>query len=156
MIPKIIRNISFRLQFWVLAAVASLSLHASAFAADFELNVEPESNPVSLGSELILTVRFSYDTCCIKGPVFSELEVEGATVSVPSIPQQYEEIRGERRYGVYQFTYTLIPHQLGQLQIPSLTMSGQQIPPDRVFSATPDVTQEMSASSQAFTVTVIE
>ena len=133
-----------------------LSLNNNALAADFQLSVQPDASSVSVGSALTLTVRFIYDTCCIQAPQFSSMEVEGAVVSAPSTPVQSEETRGDRRYGVYQFTYTLIPQRQGQLEIPRLTLSGQQIPPNRVFSATPDVMQPITVESEAFTVSITE
>ena len=114
-------------------------------AADFTLRTIVNASAIRVGQPFELTVRFRYDTCCIRSPVFSPLNIAGAEVSERSAPEQYEETVAGIRYGVYEFHYTVTPEQQGVLTIPKLTLTGEQIPSSAVFT-----------SEGAFTVIEVE
>jgi len=78
--------------------------------------------------------RFYWDTCCVRAPVFSEIEASGADVDGPLDIDQYQEEINGATFGVYQLRYSVTPRQQGILQIPIITMTGEVMGQSDVFS----------------------
>ena len=100
-------------------------------------------------------LRFYWDDCCIRRPLFAELEVPGADVSPPTTPEQYEQEIDGKKFGVYELRFMIIPRRTGILSIPKITMVGEIMDRTRIFSTPQDeVLPTMEVESEALTIQV--
>lgn len=97
-------------------------------AAQQHLFVQAELNPktVYLGQQATLDVKLYYDIDLNKGSL-QKPKVEGASVQPLGKPQEYISLLNGKRYQVYRQRFAILPHQSGQLSIPSVVFQGQKL-----------------------------
>ena len=129
----------------------------SGFTAEYILSASLEQDVARVGVPFPLVVRLYWDTCCIRAPRLSEIQVLNADVIGPSTPEQYEEEIDGEMFGVYQLQFSITPFQVGTLVIPKITMTGELVEPSRVFSVSPDeVLPTMEAESEQLIMEVVQ
>lgn len=102
-----------------------------------------------------LALRFYYDTCCIRAPEFSKLEVPGADVTRSDTPEQYEDEINGVKFGVYLIRYTITPRRIGPLDIPKITMTGEVVNPSRVFSPSDPTSPKIEVEAEPLSIQVL-
>lgn len=130
---------------------------STGFTAEYILSASLEQDVARVGVPFPLVIRLYWDTCCIRAPRLSEIQVLNADVIGPSTPEQYEEEIDGETFGVYQLQFTITPVQEGTLFIPKITMTGEVVDPSRAFSVSPgDVLPTMEAESEQLTIQVVQ
>ncbi len=148
-VEKVVRNLTFM--------VTLVMFPSTGFTAEYILSASLEQDVARVGVPFPLIIRFYWDTCCIRAPRFSEIQLLGADVTGPNTPEQYEEELNGEMFGVYQLQFTITPSQEGTLIIPEITMTGEIVEPSRVFSVSPDeVLPTMEAESEQLTIQVVQ
>ena len=137
--------------------VILLIFPSTVFTAEYILSASLDQDVARVGSPFPLVIRFYWDTCCIRAPRLSELQVLDADVTGPTTPEQYEEEIDGEMFGVYELQFTITPSQEGTLVIPQIILTGEIVEPSRVFSTSPDeVLPTMEAASEPLTIQVLQ
>jgi len=127
------------------------------FTAEYILTASQEQGVARVGVPFPLTIRFYWDTCCIRSPKFSDIHLSSADITGPGLPEQYEQEIDGKKFGVYELEFTVTPRTEGTLVIPKVIMTGERVEPTRVFSVSPDeVLPTMEVESEPLTIRVVQ
>lgn len=132
-----------------------LPLHEN-FAQEYSLRSVVDQNEGHVDQPFQLKLKFYWKDCCVRAPIISEFDISNAEVSKSESSVQYQEEINGTVMGVYEIKYLVTPREPGVLLIPTITLSAERIPSDKIFSPPEDEITSIEVSSDPVSVLILE